>query len=290
MKRKGIILAGGLGSRLYPITKSISKQLLPIYDKPMIFYPLTTLMLAGIREILIITTPRDKSLFQNLIGNGDSWGMKIEYKEQQSPGGLAQAYLLAEDFIGDDLSALILGDNIFHGHDLANQLANASIKSKGATIFAYPVADPERYGILEFSSKGEILSIEEKPKMPKSNYAVTGIYFFDQTAIERTKKISPSARGELEITDLINKYLVDGLLNFEVFGRGFAWFDTGKFESLHEAGLYIRTLESRQGLKIACPEEIAWRLGWIETKQLEDIAKPLLNSGYGKYLLEIINK
>tara|TARA_B100000886_G_scaffold337887_1_gene299591 strand:- start:6011 stop:6883 length:873 start_codon:yes stop_codon:yes gene_type:complete len=290
MKRKGIILAGGLGSRLYPITKSISKQLLPIYDKPMIFYPLTTLMLAGIREILIITTPRDKYLFQNLIGNGDSWGMKIEYKEQQSPGGLAQAYLLAEDFIGDDLSALILGDNIFHGHDLANQLSNASIKSKGATIFAYPVADPERYGILEFCSKGEILSIEEKPKMPRSNYAVTGIYFFDQTAIERTKQISPSARGELEITDLINKYLVDGLLNFEVFGRGFAWFDTGKFESLHEAGLYIRTLESRQGLKIACPEEIAWRLGWIDTNQLEEIAKPLLNSGYGKYLLEIINK
>ncbi len=289
MKRKGIILAGGSGTRLYPLTRAISKQLLPIYDKPMIFYPLTTLMLSEIKDILIITTPRDKSLFQNLIGDGNSWGMNIEYKEQNSPGGLAEAFLIAEDFIGNDLSALILGDNIFHGHDLSIQLSNANRICNGATIFAYPVADPERYGIVEFSKNGKIINIEEKPQTPKSNYAITGLYYFDQTAIERAKGIKPSERGELEITDLVNMYLHDDLLNIEVFGRGFAWFDTGKFESLHEAGSYIKTLESRQGLKICCPEEIAWRLGWITTEELADLAKPLLKSGYGEYLLELIS-
>ena len=289
MKRKGIVLAGGSGTRLYPLTRSISKQLLPIYDKPMIFYPLTTLMLSEIKDILIITTPRDKFLFQNLIGDGNSWGMNIEYKEQNSPGGLAEAFLIAEDFIGNDLSALILGDNIFHGNDLSVQLSNANRICNGATIFAYPVADPERYGIVEFSKNGKIINIEEKPQTPKSNYAITGLYYFDQTAIERAREIKPSERGELEITDLVNMYLHDDLLNIEVFGRGFAWFDTGKFESLHEAGLYIKTLESRQGLKICCPEEIAWRLGWITPEELADLAKPLLKSGYGEYLLELIS-
>ena len=285
---KTIILAGGFGTRLYPITKAISKQLLPVYDKPMIFYPLSTLMLAGIREILIITTPRDKILFQDLLGDGSSWGMNIIFKEQSYPGGLAEAFIIGEDFIGDSYSALILGDNIFHGNDLANQLFNINKVSKGATIFAYPVADPERYGIIELSKSGKVFSIEEKPKIPKSNYAITGLYFFDNTAIDRAKELSPSIRGELEITDLVRTYLETGELNTEVFGRGSAWFDTGKFDSLHEASIYIKTLESRQGLKISCPEEIAWRLGWINSEELEKIAKPLINSGYGKYLIDII--
>lgn len=289
MKRKGLILAGGFGTRLYPITKAISKQLLPVYDKPMIFYPLSTLMLAGIKDILIISNPKDKSLFEHLLGNGNSWGMNIQYKSQPYPGGLAEAFLIGEDFIGDNNSALILGDNIFHGNDLAIQLSQINKTSKGATVFGYPVSDPQRYGIIEFSEKHNVLSIEEKPKKPRSKYAITGLYFFDNTAIKRAKEIKPSDRGELEITDLIKSYLNENLLDAKLFGRGFAWFDTGTFDSLHEAGVYIKTLEKRQGLKISCPEEIAWRLGWINTKQLEEIAKPLIKSGYGKYLLEIIN-
>ena len=289
MKRKGIILAGGTGSRLYPITNSISKQLLPVYDKPMIYYPIATLMLCGIKEILIITSPIHRKLFENLLNDGSQWGIKISYEIQESPEGLAQAFLIAEEFLNKSPSALILGDNLFHGNELGDQLSNISMQVDGAYIFAYPVSDPERYGVVEFNSRGKVISINEKPEKPKSNYAITGLYFFDKYACEKAKELKPSLRGELEITDLLKIYMKEDSLNVEVFGRGMAWFDTGKFESLHEAGSYIKTLENRQGLKLSCPEEIAWRLGWINSSQLKELAKPLLSSNYGEYLLSLLD-
>ncbi len=286
--RKGIILAGGSGTRLYPITKAISKQLLPVYDKPMIYYPITTLMLCGIREILIITTPKHKILFEDLLDDGSKWGLKISYKVQEFPGGLAQAFLMAEEFLNGSPSALILGDNLFHGNELGDLLSNVSTKFDGATIFAYPVSDPKRYGVVEFNSNGKVISINEKPEEPKSKYAITGLYFFDKFACEKAKALSPSVRGELEITDLVKLYMKENNLSVEIFGRGMAWFDTGKFESLHEAGSYIRTLENRQGLKLSCPEEISWRLGWINSSELAELAKPLIKSSYGEYLLSLL--
>lgn len=288
MKRKGIILAGGYGTRLYPITKAISKQLLPIYDKPMIYYPITTLMLCDVKEILIITTPYEQPFFKKLIGDGSDWGLKISYEVQASPGGLAEALIIGEKFLNGVPSILILGDNLFHGNDLPNLLLNARNYYEGATIFAYRVSDPERYGVVEFNKKGEVLKIEEKPKYPKSKYAITGLYFFDKTACDKAKTIKPSQRGELEITDLLNIYLKEKKLNVESFGRGMAWFDTGKFESLHEASAYVRTLENRQGYKLCCPEEIAWRVGLINDEKLKSLATPLLKSGYGEYLLDIM--
>tara|TARA_B100000212_G_C27385019_1_gene539004 strand:+ start:26764 stop:27636 length:873 start_codon:yes stop_codon:yes gene_type:complete len=288
MRRKGIILAGGNGTRLFPITKAISKQLLPIYDKPMIYYPITTLMLCGVKEILIITTPSDQPSFKKLIGDGSDWGIKITYEVQESPAGLAQALIIAQKFLCHDPSILILGDNLFHGNDFPNLLLNAKNNSDGATIFAYQVSDPERYGVVEFNKKGKVLKIEEKPKYPKSRYAITGLYFFDNTVSDKAKKIQPSKRGELEITDLLNIYLKEEKLNVESFGRGMAWFDTGKFESLHEASAYVRTLENRQGFKLCCPEEIAWRKGLINDEQLKSLAIPLLKSGYGEYLLDLL--
>jgi len=294
MARKGIILAGGSGTRLHPITQAVSKQLLPVYDKPMIFYPLSTLMLAGIREVLIITTPHDQAAFQRLLGDGSAWGMTIQYAVQPSPDGLAQAFLIGADFLAGAPAALVLGDNLFHGHDLVPQLlasngGGSSGVASGATVFAYPVRDPERYGVVEFASDGRVLSIEEKPSRPRSRYAVTGLYFYDATVVERARRVQPSPRGELEITDLNRQYLEEGLLRVEVMGRGMAWLDTGTCDSLHEASSYIRTLEHRQALKVGCPEEVAWRQGWISGEQMARLAEPLRKSGYGDYLLRLLS-
>ena len=288
MKRKGIILAGGSGTRLYPVTHTISKQLLPVYDKPMIYYPLTTLMLGDIQEILIISTPQDLPQFENLLGDGSQWGLKLSYKEQPSPDGLAQAFILGEDFIGDDLSTLILGDNIFYGHDLENLLHSANTRESGATVFAYHVNDPERYGVAEFNTDNQVISLEEKPKQPKSNSAVTGLYFYDQKVVELAKNLKPSNRGELEITDLNKLYLDNNELFVEMMDRGYAWLDTGTHDSLLDAGQFISTIENRQGLKVACPEEIAYRNQWITKTDLEALAQPLLKNQYGEYLLNLI--
>ena len=284
-KRKGIILAGGSGTRLYPMTKAISKQLLPVYDKPMIYYPLSVLMLAGIRDILIISTPHDLPLFKSLLGEGDAWGLNFSYQVQPTPDGLPQAFILAESFIGDDLSTLILGDNIFYGHYFQSLLSSATSREKGATVFAYHVHDPERYGVIEFNEKHEILSLEEKPKLPKSNYALTGLYFYDNQVIELAKKLKPSSRGELEIVDLNRLYLEQSQLNIEIMHRGYAWLDTGTQKSLLEASQFIAALENRQGLKVACPEEIAYRNGWINEDQLK---KLITNNEYGNYLNSLL--
>ena len=287
MIRKGIILAGGSGTRLYPLTKVISKQLMPIYDKPMIYYPLSTLILAGIKDILVITTPRDSESFQTLLGDGSQWGIKISYKVQPSPDGLAQAFIIGEEFINGEGCALILGDNIFYGHDLSKLVRIATQKENGATIFAYYVKDPERYGIVEFDKNRKAISLEEKPEKPKSNFAVTGLYFYDKNVVEYAKSIKPSARGELEITDLNKIYLEKGNLNVETLGRGYAWLDTGTHESLLQAASFVETVQDRQGLKIACPEEIAYNLGYINKEQLKELAKPLAKNEYGQYLLAI---
>jgi glucose-1-phosphate thymidylyltransferase len=288
MNRKGIILAGGSGSRLYPVTQTISKQLLPVYDKPMIYYPLSTLMLGGMREILIISTSDDTPRFQSLLGDGSQWGVHFSYEVQPSPDGLAQAFILGERFIGQDFSALILGDNIFYGHDLQDLLSSADKRNNGSTVFAYHVQDPERYGVAEFDRNNKVISLEEKPTQPRSSYAVTGLYFYDQQVVDFAKSLKPSKRGELEITDLNKLYLEKNQLNVEIMDRGYAWLDTGTHDSLLDASQFISTIENRQGLKVSCPEEIAFRQGWINATQLESLAKPLIKNQYGQYLMKVL--
>ena len=288
--RKGIILAGGSGTRLYPITQAVSKQLLPVYDKPMIFYPLATLMLAGIREILVINTPHEQALFQRLLGNGSQWGIDIRYAVQPSPDGLAQAFIIGKDFIGNDSSCLVLGDNIFYGVGLTERLKRAGSRHHGATAFGYWVRDPHRYGVAEFDAEGRVIGLEEKPAQPRSNYAVTGLYFYDAQVCDYAAELKPSPRGELEITDLNRRYLADNSLHLEQLGRGYAWLDTGTHESLMEAGNYIQTIENRQGLKVCCPEEVAYNNGWIDAEQVKRLAAPLLKTGYGQYLMHLVEQ